>query len=460
MELFTRLNKSTALTVLVVVVSAGAYIKLSYFTDRADFPVLITLYATLFACYYFLIRSELSISGNILLGIILRLVLFFSFPNLSDDYFRFFWDGLLASHGVNPFAYLPSEIVERSDLMIPGIDRLLYERLNSPDYYTIYPPWCQFVFMVSAMVSKGNLYVGVLIMRLFALAAEIGTMLLLYRLLPSFNKNLNAGLLYIFNPLVILELTGNLHYEVFMIFFTLLAVYLLKQKKVLLSAFVFALAIAAKLLPLILMPYFLRKLGWKRAVKYYVWVGIFTVLIFLPLLGSALFGGLSSSLSLYFQKFEFNASIYYLIREVGYWMVGWNIIQIAGKWLAVLVFVLVVLLSLFYNKAENTLLGMFVWPLLIYLALATIVHPWYITPLVAFCVFSNYRFPIVWSFFVFLSYEGYSSAGFEENMFLLWVEYLCVYAWMVYELRRERNLIKLDFSMRSLISEDVEQRDE
>jgi hypothetical protein len=373
-------------------------------------------------------------------------MLFFSEPNLSDDFYRFYWDGLLSSNGINPFAFLPSEIVAKTDITIAGIDQELFGQLNSPEYYTIYPPWCQFVFMISAFISQGNIYYGILVMRIFAVLAELGSMLLLLDLLPRFGISKQVAILYFFNPMVIVELTGNLHYEVFMIFFTLLSIYFLKKEKLLLSAGCLALAVASKMLPLIFLPLFFRKLGLRISMRYYLFVGIFTVLAFLPLLGSAFLSGLSSSVSLYFQKFEFNASIYYLIREVGFWVVGWNIIGLAGKWLAFSVFVLIILLSLFYDRRANNLPGILVWPLMIYLSMATIVHPWYVTPLIAFCLFSNYRFPILWSLLALLSYEGYSASGFEENTIFLWIEYLGVFGWMIYELIREKNLIMLNYS--------------
>ncbi len=58
------------------------------------------------------------------------------------------------------------------------------------------------------------------------------------------------------------------------------------------------------------------------------------------------------------------------------------------------------------------------WSLTIYLSLATIVHPWYITTVVALSIFTNYRFPLLWSALIVMTYINYSYAAYFEN---LWV---------------------------------------
>jgi hypothetical protein len=156
--------------------------------------------------------------------------------------------------------------------------------------------------------------------------------------------------------------------------------------------------------------------------------------------------GLSSSLGLYFNKFEFNASIFYIIREIGFWIKGWDIIQIASKWLALSTVTIILLLTYFENHKKQNLPGIFIWPLFIYLAFSSIVHPWYITPIVAFCWFTNYRFPLVWSFTIFLSYAGYQSDGFQEQLWVLVVQYILVYAVLIYELINYKDLILLQNS--------------
>jgi hypothetical protein len=154
--------------------------------------------------------------------------------------------------------------------------------------------------------------------------------------------------------------------------------------------------------------------------------------MFTPLLSEALVSGLGSSIGLYFQKFEFNASIYYVVREIGYEMKGYNTIATSGKRLALAAFGGILLFSLLERKKRLPTALMWVW--LIYLLFATTVHPWYIIPLFAFSLFTQFGFPLLWTALVFLSYSGYYEGGFEEKLSLTALEYLLVLGMLLLEL--------------------------
>ncbi len=66
-------------------------------------------------------------------------------------------------------------------------------------------------------------------------------------------------LLYALNPLVIVELVGNIHYEGLTICFLLAGLYFYKKQKDLPSATFLGLAAGVKLLPLIFLPGFNRQ---------------------------------------------------------------------------------------------------------------------------------------------------------------------------------------------------------
>ncbi|TRX55549.1 mannosyltransferase [Fulvivirga sp. M361] len=414
--------------------SAFLYIGIVYFINRHDSVTLLTAYGTLFLCYFFLLNksANVNIKAAIGAGVVFRLVLFFSFPNLSDDIYRFVWDGKLINAGIHPFSYLPRQLVEAGDL--PGSLTLeLFNQLNSPDYFTIYPPVAQFVFWLSTVVSDTVLGSAIFI-RSCIFTAELGTLWLLIKLCNIYQTKSHNALIYALNPLVILELTGNLHFEAFMIFFILLSLYLYKKQKIAGVATGLALAIAAKLLPLMFLPSFFRRMSFKKLIFLYLLVAIGAVLLFLPLVDFSLFKGMGSSIALYFQKFEFNASIYYLVREVGFWVKGYNIIGVAGKWLSVITFLLIIMISLVPKPEKIRLPLVFLWILFIYLVMATTVHPWYITTLLALSVLTNLRFPMIWSGLIFLTYIGYTETTYVESMFVVLIEYFIVFIFIGYEL--------------------------
>ena len=82
------------------------------------------------------------------------------------------------------------------------------------------------------------------------------------------------------------------------------------------------------------LPLLFRRLGWKKALGYYAVTSILLLLFFLPFLSGAFAENFFSSINLWFQKFEFNASFYYLIRWIGYEIEGYNIIAYAGPAMA------------------------------------------------------------------------------------------------------------------------------
>lgn len=428
-------------TYVVIVLSALVYFILAYYTQRYYSSTLLILYSILFGGYLLIQRTELSINQLVFTGYFFRLIFLFAYPALSDDFYRFIWDGKLLAAGINPFSVLPSQLIEDPSVNILGIDHSLFEKLNSPEYFSVYPPVCQFIFWLSAEVAHNNILVNVILMRVFILAAEFGTIHLLLKLFKIYGFEEKYTAIYFLNPLVILELSGNIHFEALMIFFVLAAVLMMKKKKYVFSGILFGLAISTKLTPLILLPFIFRRIPIKDSLTVCLTAGVVAFLTFVPLLNVSFLEGFGSSLSLYFQKFEFNASVFYVIRELGLLVAGFDVIEIAGVILGVITFILIIYIAYKEQTQKNLLLGIFIWPLFIYYSLATIVHPWYITPIIAFSVFSHYRFPLVWSYFIFLTYMGYSDTMYNESLWVVFLEYIVVFAFMIYELTQKKNLV-------------------
>ena len=69
----------------------------------------------------------------------------------------------------------------------------------------------------------------------------------------------------------------------------------------------------------------------------------------------------------------------------------------------------------------------------VYYFTATTVHPWYISILLIISVFTGYLYPIIWSVIVYLSYTTYSNQLYTENLLIVFIEYLIIYAVFIYE---------------------------
>ena len=434
--------------VIFFLLSLAGYLYLSYFLERENSTPLLITYTLLFAGYLWSIMpgplqgampQKDSQENWIALG--LRLSLLFTIPNLSDDFYRFIWDGYLLNAGKNPFAQLPSFYMETGE-QVPGLTQELYTQLNSPNYFTIYPPVNQFIFWLSTLIQSDGVLLPVLVMRGFILASEVGNIWLLPKVLTSFGINAKYSRLYTFNPLVIIEGVGNLHFEVMMFLFILLSLWYLKKNHLIVSAVAMGLAVATKLIPLIFLPFLPRPLSVKRLTIYYGTCGLSIVILFLPLLSSELIDGMQNSLSLYYQKFEFNASIYYILREQGFREFGYNRIEFIGKDLVKWTFWAIIFLALWPFGKRPGLPTLLMFALGIYLLMSTVVHPWYIITLIGLSVFTNYRSPILWSFTIFFTYAGYSTNGFQLPYWIIIVEYASLGMFFIYEVLRNTGLIK------------------
>lgn len=430
---------------LVSLLYGAALVYGAYFLQRTDTLPLLLTFGGLFglSLYAYQQAEQVSLLHWFMLAMLLRLLLLPAIPALSDDFYRFIWDGRLLLAGEHPFAHIPSWYMQPGAPAIPGITAELYQQLNSPAYHTIYPPLHQASFYLAALWGRENLLLSVLVLRIPTILAEVGTLLLLLKLLQHYKMPKKNFLLYALNPLVILECSGNLHFEAVMVFFLLLGIYFLRiyqlqPKRLYLAsaAAAFAAAIASKLLPLMFIPLLYRKLSLRSFLFLLLWGSVFTFLLFLPLYNPVLFSGLQNSLSLYYQKFEFNASVYYLLREAGYWFTGYNIIETAGPFLALLATTCILVFSL-SRKAKNLSLpaGMG-WVYVLFLLFSLTVHPWYLIPLLAFSLFTPYRFPVLWSGLIFLTYAGYKENGFEESSLVLALEYGCVCLFFLWEWKR------------------------
>lgn len=424
---------------IALIASAPLYVILSYFTDRTDFLQLALTYLSpflLFAAAYKCARTEGDIKLAIGAGIFFRILLLFSFPNLSDDIYRFYWDGLLCVNGVAPFQYLPSEFISgsMSAANLPGINQELFSLLNSPEYYTIYPPVCQWIFAGAATIFPNSIEGATVLMKLSLLIFEVGSIAVLYALSTLMGYGKKLVLLYALNPLVIVELVGNVHFEAAMIFFLLAGIYLLISGKWKLSALAVALSICSKLLPLMLLPFFVRRLGMKKSIPYFAVVGCATVLMFVPFLSLEIINNFLASVNLYFGKFEFNASMYHLIYTAGEWFTGESFYKMASRIGAIITLLFILLMA--YREPDlsnDSLFRQLVGAMGVYFLFTSTVHPWYISTLVALSVFSCFRFPMFWSALVVFTYATYMQSPYQQIQWINGLEYAAVIAFLLIE---------------------------
>lgn len=419
----------------LVLIFAVSY--LGFIPAQSHFSEIILFASVAFGAYYFLaFRSVISISQILVVGVVVRVVLLFAFPNLSDDIYRFVWDGELTANGMNPYGYLPSDIVSRD---INGLSQSLFGNMNSPDYYTIYPPFAQLVFYVSTLAGE-NIMLSAIIIKLIFIIAEIFTFFGLTRLLEYLGKNKSLVAIYFLNPLILVEGMGNLHFEILMVSFLVWAIYFMFQKdNLVLGALFFTLSIATKLLPLMFLPYFLFQLDGRKRLRFFLFGTMFLLLSFLPIILGLDFANFGSSIDLYFQKFEFNGGIYYALRFLGRLLFGYNLISYIGPGLGLIAIYLIMKKAKSVEKynLENFVYFAF-FAFCTYLFLATTVHPWYLMIPVFLSVFVQWKFALLWSFLIFLTYINYSYQPYQENLWIVSLEYLLVFGMLGMSLKKSK----------------------
>lgn len=427
----------------LVIGLAVIYGILAYLTSRNDFYTLITLVALSYLLTFLVLeKTNISFEKLFALSIIFRLVFLFSIPFLSQDFFRFLWDGELVVNGLNPYAHTVDSYFETNQYQVVENAALLREgmgELNAGNYSN-YPPLSQFIYAISAFVAQGSVLGFVICLRLILISFDVVFVVFAGKLLKRIGLQQKYLFWYILNPLCILEITGNLHLEGVMISLFVASVYLIVKHKMLLSSVLLSLSVSAKLLSLLFFPFLLKYIysnfKSKTPVNIVSYSGVFAMALalqFLVFFNPETGVNFLSSVGLWFTNFEFNASIYYLTRWVGYELVGWNIIKYYGMIFPIVFLVFYSILLVRFKTAIRSLFGLFLVLLTVYFLLSTTVHPWYILFPLALGVFTTYRFPVVWSAVVFLSYYAYREGNFQENMMVIGLEYAVVLLTIGYE---------------------------
>ena len=385
--------------------------------------------------------------------------------------------------GFNPYLFTPESFINATEFPITQAEQLYagMGELNG-SHYTNYPPINQVCFVIAGIFAEKSVLGSAIVLRLLIISADFGTLVFGKRLLEKLDIPVKNIFWYSLNPFIIIELTGNLHFEGVMIFFLVWSLYLLHSGKWKWAAVIFALSISVKLIPLLFLPLFFKyfnsissnvrnknneilkqvqndgnnqitssdkmSIDFKKLISFCTIIGLTTCLLFAPFFSLEFVNNYAQTVALWFNNFEFNGSIYYLAREIGYRFTGYNEIAVIGKILPILVFLFVMGLAFFRRKIDTRqLITHMLLAFTMYLFLSTTVHPWYIATLLILSVFTNYKFPLVWSFAIILSYLAYlnvDSADKSENLWVITIEYVIVYAvfiWEVFVLKPKLNSI-------------------
>ena len=268
-------------------------------------------------------RGDVSMPVVIGLALVFRLAVCWLPPTLSDDAYRYVWDGLVQAEGHNPYLHAPNS---------PDLEALhdepLYEELNSQRLHTVYPPVSQLVFRIGAVFYDRGWSVSWFVIKGILALLEFGAVLVLARMLSP-----RQLLLYAWNPAVALVGAGQGHSEAAMALFLALALYALRKDQGVRASVWLACAGGVKLYPFLLLPFLWRRFGWK-SVAASLGMALLPALPFLHVGITDIMQNMGESLHLYVRLFEFNAGLYYCLKYFLMLLTGLDVGKLLGPMLA------------------------------------------------------------------------------------------------------------------------------
>ncbi len=228
-----------------------------------------------------------------------------TFP-LSDDVYRYVWDGKVRAHGINPYRYSP-DAPQLRHLR----DGAIYPHINYPEVPTIYPPLAQNLFTLIWRAGGDRTLPFKLASALF----EVLTLLLLRRWLGAVAAPPVNLLLYLFSPLVLVEFYFSAHLDILAMPFFVGALIAVQGDRAGLCGAALALATMVKHLGFFFTPaLFCHFRGRARARFFGAFCGVL-LLLYAPYAAYG-DGAMLGSLGNYLERWSFFHSAFYLLRRL------------------------------------------------------------------------------------------------------------------------------------------------
>ncbi|MFN8588580.1 MAG: glycosyltransferase 87 family protein [Candidatus Eisenbacteria bacterium] len=206
-----------------------------------------------------LVRSRLwrlrgELACVLLVAAVLRAGVVARAPELSDDLWRYLWDGRVLAAGKNPYAFAPA------DSAVAALhDAAWMARINHPALRTIYPPVAEAGFALVHAVRP-----DVLGMKLWITLHDLLLCFVLARWARSRTGSVWPAIAYAWNPLVVIEYAGSGHLEPVALLPLALA-FAWAERRPRASALLLVVATLTKLLPVLALPLLWRR--WTRAAR-------------------------------------------------------------------------------------------------------------------------------------------------------------------------------------------------
>ena len=317
----------------------------------------------------------------VIIGLVLAALWHLEFLRLpsgaNDDIHRYVWDGRLQRLGYNPYLVVPSD---------PAVQKLHTPEtrsLNNPDLPSPYPPVAQLFFRTVTAIHESTFALKV--------AFVICDFLIVLLLLDIFRFNHQGEhlvLAFAWNPLLAIEVAGSGHIDIVGALLLLVSAAALLRRWRTTAAVGLGLAIAVKFLPIVLVPFYWKRIRMRDAALAATVVG----LLYVPFLNHGQIP--VGSLGTYVQTFRFNGPVFATLA------------QVLPPQLVAGLAVLVGLVTATWLRSAPIEWSpdLFAWPMAACLLCAPAVFPWYLLWLLPFLTSASTLLIVVWSVSIMPTY--------------------------------------------------------
>jgi alpha-1,6-mannosyltransferase len=414
-------------------------------------PLYLALVAPYFAAVSITLRGFKITNYHLLItftfAILFRLSLLAQPPTLSDDVYRYVWDGYVQSQGINPYQY-PVDSPELDPLTTP-----IRALVNNPNLATPYLPVAQAFFAIAYRLLPDS----PLTFQLAAVSLDLLSGLLVALLLKRLGLPAERAIIYLWNPLVIVEFAHGAHVDALMICLMLASLMVTaRNEKHFAAPILLALATLVKPVPIFLLPILWERWGWRK-VRIYLVTFLFGLL---PYAGAGLGldpampgTGVFGSTLIFMRYWNFNGGLYHWLEilTTGVHTDGAAPSDMPGVITAKVICglaLLSLLVWLFWRRHQPKPERWWFVPIAGYLLLMPTVHPWYLTALIALLPFAGNAALVLlyWSASVGLSYFTYINPSLHQEWgwvrpWEYWPLYLAIV--LIYIQRRTRALYEV-----------------
>ena len=183
---------------------------------------------------------------------VISLIFMVMLPWTSSDIFYYMGVGEIDSvYHQNPYYVIIEDVYNENKGNIQ--DEILEKNVTNPWSSTtvVYGPMAQLLFKITTKISFKNVDLCLFMFKIINVLLHILNCYLIYKI----TKKIKFSIIYGLNPLIFLEFIGNVHHDIVIVTFVLLALYFLLRKKQIIPSVIFlSIATGIKYYPILLLP--------------------------------------------------------------------------------------------------------------------------------------------------------------------------------------------------------------